>query len=105
VGGAATVVGSVVPGMLERGHGTLLFTTGSGALHPSPQRAASAVTTAAETTYVQLLHEELAPHGVHAAQVVIVGPVGEGAQHEPAAVANELWRQHVTRDRTPTVLR
>lgn len=105
IGGAATVVGSVVPGMLERGHGTLLFTTGSGALQPSPQRAASAVTTAAETTYVQLLHDELAPHGIHAGQVIIVGPVGEGRQHEPAAVADELWNQHVTRDRTPTVLR
>ncbi len=105
VGGAATVVRSVVPAMLSRGHGTLLFTTGSGALQPSPKRAASAVTTAAETTYVQLLHDDLAPHGIHAAQVIVVGPVGEGRQHEPSAVADELWNQHVTRGATPTILR
>lgn len=87
VGGAAAVVGAVVPSMVERRRGTLLFTTGSGALRPSPERAASAVTTAAETAYVGILHEALAPHGVHAAQVAIV-----------------LWDQHVSRDRALTVL-
>lgn len=104
VGGAASVVRAVAPTMVERGSGTLLFTTGSGALRPSPERTASAVTTAAESTYVALLHEALAPHGVHAGQVAIVGAVGPGLKHEPGTVADALWQQHVSRDRALTVL-
>ena len=103
-GGAAAVVGAVAPAMAERGGGTLLFTTGSGALRPSPERAASAVTTAAESTYVALLHEALAPHGVHAGQVAIVGAVGPGLKHEPDTVAEALWAHHVSRDAGLTVL-
>ena len=94
VGGAATAVREVVPGMLERGHGSLLFTTGSGAVRPSPDRAASAVTTAAETAYVDLLHRQLGPAGIRVAHVLIVGPVGPGLRHEPAAVAEALWQAH-----------
>ena len=94
VGGAATAVGEVVPGMLERGRGSLLFTTGSGAIRPSPDRAASAVATAAETAYVDLLHRQLTPAGIRVAHVVIVGPAGHGLQHEPDAVAEALWEAH-----------
>jgi len=104
VGGAAATVQAIVPAMIERASGTLLFTSGSGALRPSPERAASAITTAAESTYVALLHEALAPHGVHAGQVAIVGPVGAGEKHEPDAVAEALWDHHVRRDAPLTVL-
>lgn len=61
VGAAATAALQVLPPMRARGRGTLLFTIGSGALSPSPDRAASAVTTTALTTYVSMLHEALAP--------------------------------------------
>jgi NADP-dependent 3-hydroxy acid dehydrogenase YdfG len=37
--GAAAAVAEVLPPMRERGRGTLLFTTGSAALTPSPERA------------------------------------------------------------------
>ena len=104
VGGAAATVGAVVPGMLDRGAGTLLFTTGSGALRPSSDRAASAVTTAAESMYVRLLHDALAPRGIHVSQAVIVGAVGPGERHEPATIAEVLWTQHVHRDRALTVI-
>ncbi|MCC3277104.1 MULTISPECIES: SDR family NAD(P)-dependent oxidoreductase [unclassified Arthrobacter] len=104
VGGAATAVRAVVPGMLERGHGSLLFTTGSGALRPSPGRAASAVSTAAETAYVDLLHRQLSPAGIRVAHVLIVGPVGPGLKHEPEAVAAALWEAHRTDGGVVTVL-
>lgn len=104
VGGAAALVGAVAPGMIERRRGTLLFTTGSGALRPSADRAASAVTTAAESMYVGLLHEALAPYRVHVGHVAIVGAVGPGLEHEPDSVAEALWSHHVERDRALTVL-
>lgn len=104
VGGAAAAVGAVVPAMVERRRGSLLFTTGSGAIRPSPDRAASAVAIAAETAYVDLLHRELTPVGIRVAQVVIVGPVGPGQKHEPDSVANVLWGVHTSPGPAVTVL-
>ncbi len=91
VGGAAAAVLEVVPAMVARGSGALLFTTGSGALRPHPGRAASAVATTAESAYIALLHEALKPAGIRVAQLAVVGPVGTGQAHEPADVADALW--------------
>ena len=103
--GAAAAVAEVLPPMRKRGRGTLLFTTGSAALTPSPERATSGVTYGAENVYVQMRHEALAPEGIHVNQTVIVGPIGPGKQHEPATVAEHLWQNHVRRDEALTVIR
>ena len=103
--GATAAAGEALPAMRERGRGTLLFTTGGGALSPSADRAASGVTTTAETVYVRMLHDTLAPEGIHVSHVVIVGPMGPGERHEPAAVAEQLWRHHVEGDEAVTVMR
>lgn len=92
--GAAAVVEAVLPGMRAADRGSLLFTTGSGALNPSADRAASAVTTTAATTYIRLLAGALASGGVRVHHVVVVGPVGPGLQHEPSTVAERLWQAH-----------
>lgn len=102
---AAATVRAVLPDMLKRGRGTLLFTTGGAAVQPHRDRAVSGIAYAAESAYVRMLHEALASEGVHAAQVTIVGAVGRGERHEPAAVADELWRRHTERDQPLVVLR
>ncbi|WP_437583365.1 SDR family NAD(P)-dependent oxidoreductase [Paramicrobacterium sp. CJ85] len=94
VSGAAEAVAAVAPVMIEQGSGSILFTTGSGALRPTPERAASAVATAAETAYIGILHRELAPRSIRVAHLVIVGAVGPGKKHEPDAVADALWSLH-----------
>lgn len=76
--GASAAVGEVLPVMRGRGRGTLLFTTGSGALSPNPERAASGVTTTAATVYIEMLHDALAPEKIHVSHTVIVGPLGPG---------------------------
>ena len=88
--------------MHDRGRGTLLFTTGSAALTPSPDRAASAVTTTAAGIYLKLLHQALAPQGVVVAHTVIVGP---GQRHEPEDIAKHLYRRHADQDGNLSVLR
>lgn len=105
VGGAASAVSELVPGMIARGRGSLLFTTGSGAIRPLPARAASAVATTAETAYISLLHQELEPAGVRVAHLVIAGAIGAGATHEPARVADALWAAHESRGPSVTVMR
>lgn len=52
-----------------------------------------------------MLHDALAPGAIHVAHTVIVGPVGPGKQHEPAAVAEHLWQRHTRRDDALTGLR
>ncbi len=103
--GAAAAIGEVLPAMRRRGRGTVLLTTGSGALSPDPDRAASGVTTTATTVYARLLHEALATEGVHVAHTVVVGAVGPGLRHEPDAVAEHLWQRYAERDLTSSVIR
>ncbi len=105
VGGAAAAIREVLPDMRRRGGGTVLFTTGSAALSPSHDRAASGVATTAATVYYRMLHDVLAPEGIHVAHTVIAGAVGPGKQHEPAVVAEHLWRRHVARDQATSVIR
>lgn len=105
VAAAAATVRAVVPEMRRRRRGTLLFTTGGAAVEPSAERAVSAVAYAAESTYVRLLHDTLAGDGVHVGQVTVVGAIGPGLTHEPAAVAEELWNRWRRRDEPLIVLR
>jgi NADP-dependent 3-hydroxy acid dehydrogenase YdfG len=108
VGGAAAAVESVLPGMQAQGAGSLLFTTGSAALTPHPDRAASAVTTTAATVYVALLREALSDSPVRVAHTVIVGPIGRGESgaHDPDEIAADLWAHHAGDATTfPSVLR
>lgn len=96
--GAVDSVDAVLPTMRERGTGTLLFTTGGAAVAPSPDRASSAVSNAAEVAYAKLLHGSLVDEGIHVAHTAIVGGLGPGLKHAPEDVAEVLWRQHVERD-------
>lgn len=50
-----------------------------------------------------MLHDALAPDGVHVQHPVIVGPIGPG-RHEPDAIAQTLWRGHVERSEALTVI-
>lgn len=101
--GAIDAVQAVLLGMRRRGRGTLLFTTGGAAVAPHPDRASSAVTYAAEVTYARMLHDALADEGIHVAHTAIVGPLGPGRRHDPAAIADLLWRQHTERGDFQTV--
>jgi short-subunit dehydrogenase len=102
--GAAAVVQAVLPGMLERGSGTLLFTTGGAAVRPSPERAVSAVVYAGLGGYLDLLAATLPERGIDVSRVTIVGAVGPGLTHEPDTIADHLWRRHASPGEAVTVL-
>ncbi len=94
VAGAAGVVRELVPMMQARGSGALLFTTGSAGVDPSPERASSAVSTIAATSYIALLREALAPRGILVAQVVIRGGIGPTMKHRATDIAERVWEQY-----------
>ncbi|GIF72374.1 SDR family NAD(P)-dependent oxidoreductase [Asanoa siamensis] len=88
VHGAITATGQVLPGMLERGTGTLLYTTGPHAVTPAPAMGNVGMACAALRNWVLNLHDALADKGVYAAHV----PLATDA--EPDAIAPHYWRIH-----------
>ncbi len=93
--GATAAMRSVLPGMRVLGRGTALFINGSSAVRPNPNYAGTSAAFAAESAYAQMLHDALAPEGIHVAQLIIPLGIGGGdAAHEPEALADTLWRIH-----------
>jgi NADP-dependent 3-hydroxy acid dehydrogenase YdfG len=102
--GAVAAATAVVGPMIERGSGTILFTTGGAAINPYPLRAGVGISFAGEVAYARMLHDELRERGVHVAHTAIAGRIAPGEDHEPDAVADLLWRAHTERDMFQTRL-
>jgi len=102
--GAVAAATAVVDAMLERGSGTILFTTGGAAINPYPLRAGVGISFAGEVAYARTLHDELREKGIHVAHTAIGGRIAPGEDHEPEDVADVLWRHHVERDEFQTLL-
>jgi NAD(P)-dependent dehydrogenase (short-subunit alcohol dehydrogenase family) len=79
---------AVLPGMRERGAGTLLATGGGTFDRPIPSLPTLGVQKGALRALVLGAAAALAPLGVHAATITIRGLVGAGGQIEPARVAD-----------------
>ncbi len=95
--GAVAAVTAVVQPMLERGAGTILFTTGGAAINPYPLRAGVGISFAAEVAYARMLHDELADRGIHVGHTAIAGRIAPGEAHEPEDIADVLWKHHTER--------
>lgn len=102
--GAVAATNAVLPAMLAAGAGTLLFTTGGGAINPYPMLATANAAQAALRNWVHNLRNSLADKGVHAALVAInlmpAVAAPEGVPHaDPDDIAQAYWDLHTRRDR------
>jgi short-subunit dehydrogenase len=95
--GALAAATTVIPSMLDRGAGTILFTTGGAAINPKPQRAGVGISFAGEVAYARMLHHELRDRGIHVGHTAIGGSIAPGGDHEPDDVADALWGHHTRR--------
>jgi NADP-dependent 3-hydroxy acid dehydrogenase YdfG len=116
----ATLVRAVLPGMLERGRGAVLFGLPVSATVPYPQLANVGAAAAAARAYLQCLHVSLAGTGVHAGLLQVGGMVGgsDSARFaaekwgpaalpeplDPADLAGALWDFHRGGDAFETVV-
>jgi NAD(P)-dependent dehydrogenase (short-subunit alcohol dehydrogenase family) len=92
--GARVAADAVLPA-LRGGRGTLLFTGGGYALHPSKKFASLSVGKAALRAYAQLLHDQQAGTGVHTTSVTITSEIGSGNPHfDPAVIAAAYLELH-----------
>lgn len=96
--GPVAAVQQVLPGMRSTGRGTVVLVNGASAVRPGPNVAGTSIAFAAESAYGQLLHDALAPEGIHVGQLIIPRGIGGGEpSHEPTALAQRIWKIH--RDR------
>jgi short-subunit dehydrogenase len=95
--GAVAAATAVLGPMLDAGRGTILFTTGGAAINPYPLRAGVGISFAGEVAYARMLYDELRDRGIHVGHTAIGGRIAPGADHEPADVAEVLWRHHSER--------
>ncbi|ADJ43157.1 short-chain dehydrogenase [Amycolatopsis mediterranei S699] len=110
---AAKLVGAVLPGLLARGSGSLLFAGGLSGKYPMPMLGSLAPASAALRMYVLTLHAALRETGVHAGILTIGGLVERGDIHrmmtaqdhgftvgtlDPDDIAEKAWSLYVQRD-------
>jgi len=96
---AIAAVREVLPEMLERGSGTLLFTTGGGSISPNPVMGNINAASAALRNWAVNLNGALADTGVHAAYVAINLLIDSGPEKaSSAAIAQLYWTAHEARD-------
>jgi NAD(P)-dependent dehydrogenase (short-subunit alcohol dehydrogenase family) len=98
--GAIAAVRQVLPGMIDRGAGTIIGTSGAGS-GPMvvPQVANANVANAALRNWLLALNESVADRGVHVAHVALGARIGSGRpDSEPDVIADLYWKAHVERD-------
>lgn len=78
---AVHVVGTVLPDMMKRGAGGLVFAGGLSSVRPMPILGQLALATAAVRNYALTLNAALADHGVYAGTLTIGGLVERGDIH------------------------
>jgi NAD(P)-dependent dehydrogenase (short-subunit alcohol dehydrogenase family) len=91
--GARVAADAVLP-ELRDGRGSLLFTGGGYALHPSKEFSSLSVGKAALRAYVQVLHDQLAGSAVHATSVTITKAIGDDPRFAPPALAQVYLDLH-----------
>ena len=97
--GAITATRAVLDGMLERGHGTLLYTTGASSALPFPAMGNIGIAGAGLRNYALALNAALADRGVYAAHVPLAVFIGSGGPETQAGtIADLYWDLYVSRD-------
>src|SRR5262245_37696634 len=101
--GAFLCAQHVVPGMLTRGKGTILFTGATAGVKPFPTSAAFGPAKFAMRGLAQVLARDLGPQGIHVAYINVDGPIDmpfirqrfPDAKEEdllkPSAIAETYW--------------
>ncbi|WP_280267999.1 SDR family NAD(P)-dependent oxidoreductase [Nocardia wallacei] len=118
---AVRVVGAVLPGMLDRGAGGLMFAGGLSSVRPMPMLGQLVLPVAALRNYALTLHAALADRGVYAGTLTIGGLVERGDIHamvtadpakfgaaeghtlDPDRLAEAAWEMYRTRARAEQV--
>ncbi len=102
--GAITAVEEVLPDMLARGKGSLLFATGTSAHRPHPFITSLGISNAGVRNYALCLAQDLKPRGVFVATVAIgVQVERNGTKADPDRIAEVFWKLHENQDENDVI--
>ncbi len=96
VAGALLAAQDVLSDMRAAKSGTILFTGGGLAFHPSAEYTSLTIGKVAVRSLAYCLGEELEPEGIHVATVTIAGTIKAGdPRFDPDLVAENYWQLHI----------
>lgn len=100
IAAAIRCVNQVLPSMLKRQSGALLFTTGLSAIYPNPQMADSSIAKAGLRSYINNLQSELTEKKIFVGHISlgIFLKAGTEGLDDPNSVA-KLWYEKYSRNR------
>lgn len=90
--GAHTTASAVLPRLVERGRGTLLFT--GGMPEPKAEYVSLSLGKAGLRALVRMLDQRYRDSGVHVGMVTVDGPIAPGTAFDPEDIAEHYWRLH-----------
>lgn len=99
---AIHVVNAVLPDLLEKQEGALLFTTGLSALYPVPMMANIGIAMSGLRNYIANLHAELSPKGIfvgHRSLGLFMKEPGTGTFDDPDVIANMWYQAYVEKNK------
>lgn len=94
VAGALVCAQTLAPDMRVAGGGSLLFTGGGLADHPTADYASLSLCKAALKSLTHTLAQELGVHGIHVATVTVHGFVQGGTHFDPHLIAQSFIKLH-----------
>lgn len=92
--GALTATQKVLPAMVERNEGTLLFTGGGAGLNPLPTNASLSIGKAALRMLALNLAEELKDTNLRVVTLTISRSIGKNEHFAPERIAEVYWKLH-----------
>jgi len=95
VAGALLSSQLVLPDMIQRKEGCILFTGGGLSLEPVPVYSSLGVGKAGLRNLCFSLYGELKSKGIHAATVTVTGFVKAGTKWDPDLIAEEFWKLYL----------
>lgn len=94
----------LLPAMIERNQGALIFTGGGAGVNPWPQNASLSVGKAALRMLTLNLAAELKDSGVRVATVTVVGSIGGSERFAPERIAETYWDLYTEQQAGPEVV-
>ena len=85
----------IVPSMLGKGEGTILFTGGGFAHEPDPNYVSLSIGKAGLWNLGKMLAKKYRQYHIHVAVVSIYGKVEQGTRYDPDIIAHKFWNLHV----------
>ncbi|WP_217591750.1 SDR family oxidoreductase [Cohnella sp. GbtcB17] len=97
--GAIRAVQTVLPDMLERGTGALLFTTGLSAVYPMQMMGNQGIAMSGLRNYLTNLHKDLAPKGIYVGHLSLGVSIKPGTQTDPSYIADAWFALYSKQDK------